>query len=197
MARAPHDGLVQWKLAGVRADQVAGIARTACEDPGDQGKRVQLLPVRPRGRSRTHALHLLRPAGGARYLPADHRSSTRSRAAARGLHGEPEARRSALHELAQHEGTCSTPATASSSAPRQALLPSSSSRPTSSRTSAATGSRPPTGAGSNDPGGVQCCFQSYGQDVAGAAIARSGADEEPVPRGRKQEGNASTARSAT
>ncbi len=28
-----YHGLLQWKLAGVRADQVAGIARTACEDP--------------------------------------------------------------------------------------------------------------------------------------------------------------------
>jgi cytochrome c553 len=28
-----YHGLLQWKLAGVRADQVAGVARTACEDP--------------------------------------------------------------------------------------------------------------------------------------------------------------------
>ena len=28
-----YHGLLQWKLAGVRADQVAGVARSACEDP--------------------------------------------------------------------------------------------------------------------------------------------------------------------
>jgi mono/diheme cytochrome c family protein len=28
-----YHGLLQWKLAGVRADQVAGVARTACNDP--------------------------------------------------------------------------------------------------------------------------------------------------------------------
>ena len=28
-----YHGLLQWKLAGVRADQVAGVARSACNDP--------------------------------------------------------------------------------------------------------------------------------------------------------------------
>ena len=28
-----YHGLLQWKLAGVQANQVAGVARTACNDP--------------------------------------------------------------------------------------------------------------------------------------------------------------------
>ena len=78
-----YHGLLQWKLAGVSADQVGAVARTACNDERDQGQRVQLLPVQSRPRSRADALHG-RTTCRTRSITATSSplSSTRSRAAA-------------------------------------------------------------------------------------------------------------------
>ena len=164
-----YHGLLQWKLAGVRADQVAGVARTACEDPDDQVERVQLLPVRPRARSRADALHLLRPAAALNYC---HQLNTEfdKVACSGGVFMENQSSSFGSHTTWLSTKNLLYPCNSKLVQRRDKLycylLVTSHILPYVGGDWVKTADW----CRKSEPGWVETCFQSYGRDVSGAAV---------------------------
>ena len=98
-----YHGLLQWKLAGVRADQVAGIASTVCKDPKIEANAFIYYQC---NHGLGHGLMLytgLDLPAGARLLPQAADRDGLGHVQRRRLHGEPELVLRAALEVAEQE----------------------------------------------------------------------------------------------
>ena len=117
-----YHGLLQWKLAGVSADQVGSVARTACDEPEI---KVNAFNYYQCDHGLGHGLMLytaLRPAERARLLPPAPDRVRPGLVQRRRLHGEPELVVRPPHEVAEQEEPALPVQQQAREPPRQALL---------------------------------------------------------------------------
>ena len=161
-----YHGLLQWKLAGVAADQVSAIASTVCKDATIEANAFIYYQC---NHGLGHGLMLytaLRPAEGARLLPQAADRGGLDHVQRRSLHGEPELVVRPPLEVAEQEEPAlplQQQARGRSDKLYCYLLITSHILPYvhGSWTKTADWCR------KSDPGWVQYCFQSMGRDVSG------------------------------